>query len=175
MSCKPRSGAIKTYLDNIHRTTGCLRVLGSDEERQFEGSAMDQTKAVPCETTTPLNAWLLTSALSTSTLPCHSPSKADISTSRPAWNCRDCICLQWARQRQAWLWEPLPRQHCCCLTLSGHMMSVRVSSNLTRASLTCNFSPEVNHLVSAICHSGPAAEVPTNVQPGPIVAMLGQI
>ncbi len=45
-----------------------MRVLGSDEERQFEGTAMDQTKAVPLETSTPLNAWLLTSALSSSTL-----------------------------------------------------------------------------------------------------------
>jgi len=68
LSCKPCSCAIETYLDIIHEY---LRVLGSDEERQFEGTAMDQTKAVPLETSTPLNAWLLTSALSTSTLPCH--------------------------------------------------------------------------------------------------------
>lgn len=39
-------------------------MLGSDEERLFEGIAMDQIKAVLIATSTPLNAWLLTSALS---------------------------------------------------------------------------------------------------------------
>ena len=34
------------------------------KKRLLEGTAMDQTKAVPLETSTPLNAWLLTPALS---------------------------------------------------------------------------------------------------------------